>query len=416
VGKELKVPRSAIGMTHKRLVIAPRLSRPDSGSAFVLPPSTFTYAPTASSSKGEVETYAMAPIAGPSRSDNTFHDYTEGASPLDIQAAAATSRRSRRDSQYSAWSEEGSGEMFSGPGHAVNPSSVSRMSHIETGRRSGEWSRARRKSMDSTGAKLERKRSRASTDAVSIEGEDSADDASRSLLHRRVESPPESPTQRTSVFGTLTGYFIRQGTSESVPRRKSLSQRSFTSSRRSRRRSRSRGSLVSEDAVASDEDYDERWGYSSGEEDESDDGETRSMLIQDTSSVNSSMNYDSEPEYAGVSQSLPLLASDPIFGGETHIDIEMPFEELDPPPAGPPSRQTIHIADEDTSIRFVGYEVVTWRQWIWRLACITTAGLLALLGHWFPRLWLRWVAREKAFKDIDGGFVVVEVFEVFLRA
>ena len=29
--------------------------------------------------------------------------------------------------------------------------------------------------------------------------------------------------------------------------------------------------------------------------------------------------------------------------------------------------------------------------------------------HWFPRLWLSWVADEKAFKDMDNGFMVIEV-------
>lgn len=35
-------------------------------------------------------------------------------------------------------------------------------------------------------------------------------------------------------------------------------------------------------------------------------------------------------------------------------------------------------------------------------------GILALLGHWFPRLWLRWVSHEKAFIDSHNGFIVVE--------
>ncbi|EGO26058.1 Ca-transporting ATPase [Serpula lacrymans var. lacrymans S7.9] len=86
----------------------------------------------------------------------------------------------------------------------------------------------------------------------------------------------------------------------------------------------------------------------------------------------------------------------------------MPFDALEAPPAGPPSRQTIYIADEDSTIRFVGYEVIIWRQWLWRLACTISLGIFGLLGHWFPRVWLRWVTKEKAFKDLKHGFVVVE--------
>ena len=32
-----------------------------------------------------------------------------------------------------------------------------------------------------------------------------------------------------------------------------------------------------------------------------------------------------------------------------------------------------------------------------------------LIGHWFPRLWLHWVAREKAFKELSRGYIVIEV-------
>ncbi|KII92069.1 hypothetical protein PLICRDRAFT_103455 [Plicaturopsis crispa FD-325 SS-3] len=85
------------------------------------------------------------------------------------------------------------------------------------------------------------------------------------------------------------------------------------------------------------------------------------------------------------------------------------LDTMAPPPPGPPSRQTIYVADEDSTIRFIGYETVRYRQYLWRLACVLTCGILGLLGHWFPRLWLRWVAREKAFKDTKDGFVVVEV-------
>ncbi|KDQ53585.1 hypothetical protein JAAARDRAFT_137089 [Jaapia argillacea MUCL 33604] len=84
------------------------------------------------------------------------------------------------------------------------------------------------------------------------------------------------------------------------------------------------------------------------------------------------------------------------------------LETLDPPPPGPPSRQTVYLPDEDSTIRFIGYDTSPFRRTMWRFGCILTFGLLGLLAHWFPRLWLRWVAHEKAFKDAKEGFVVVE--------
>ncbi|KAJ7091282.1 Ca-transporting ATPase [Mycena epipterygia] len=89
--------------------------------------------------------------------------------------------------------------------------------------------------------------------------------------------------------------------------------------------------------------------------------------------------------------------------------MDISFALLDEPPAGPPSRQIIYIPDEDNTIRFIGYETIQWRHWLWRFGCIITLGALGLLGHWFPRLWLRWVAHEKAFQDTADGFVVVEL-------
>jgi cation-transporting ATPase 13A2 len=99
--------------------------------------------------------------------------------------------------------------------------------------------------------------------------------------------------------------------------------------------------------------------------------------------------------------------------GKACIDMDFPSEDLDRYPPGPPSRQMIHIPDEDSSVRFTGYETVPWRQHLWRTGCVLTMGLLGLLGHWFPHLWLRWVTREKAFIDLDSGFIVVEVGVAF---
>jgi len=100
---------------------------------------------------------------------------------------------------------------------------------------------------------------------------------------------------------------------------------------------------------------------------------------------------------------------DSVLARETRIDMDISFTLLDAPPPGPPSRQTIYIPDEDSTIRFIGYEAIRWRWCLWKLGCALSAGFLALLGHWFPRLWLRWVAHEKAFISSDNGFIVVEV-------
>jgi cation-transporting ATPase 13A3/4/5 len=171
----------------------------------------------------------------------------------------------------------------------------------------------------------------------------------------------------------------------------------------------SRRSRGSENALA-DDNEDERWGYSSGEED-SEDGSQHSLSpVRDNASITTSMEYDSEPPSSGEgNQSLPLLSFDPMFGGEARIDMDTTFTLLDLPPPGPPSRQTIYIPDEDNTIRFVGYESIPWRSWLWHVSCILTFGILALVGHWFPYLWLRWVARERAFIGGRNGFLVVEV-------
>ncbi len=358
----------------------------------------------------------MTPLAGPSTQTPSY-DYTEGASVLDIDNAVVSNQRSRRDSQYSTmYGDDGEGAIFSGPGHSdfVNPSSVSRMSHIEAGRRSSEgWSRTRRMSQGSRASSrreisrrlsTESQVSRQSTDPGDSDEDDGRSELSRESRSRRVR--PSSPP-RHSVFENIANLFGR-ASSPMRSRRPSFSQRSSTGSL-SRRSQRSRSR--SEYAVETDDEGEERWGYSSGEEEDLD--EAASIQTMDTYpdniSVSASMAYDSDPPSPSASQGLPLLASDQIFGGESRIEMQVPFALLDPPPLGPPSRQTIYIPDEDSTIRLVGYEVVAWRRIVWRIGCVVTFGILGLLGHWFPSLWLKWAAHEKAFSDSHHGFVVVEV-------
>ncbi|CDO77638.1 hypothetical protein BN946_scf184946.g32 [Trametes cinnabarina] len=164
----------------------------------------------------------------------------------------------------------------------------------------------------------------------------------------------------------------------------------------------SRRSDVSSDyAVATDdEDEEERWGYTSNEEDSEEEADIASV-----GRSGSEIDYGSLPPSPGPG--LPLLAGDPIFGSEARIEMGE-LELLSPPPPGPPSRQTLYIADEDAHIRMVGYEPIRWRQWLWWTCCVFSFGILGLLGRWFPRLWLRWVTRECAFINMQRGFVVVE--------
>jgi cation-transporting ATPase 13A3/4/5 len=266
--------------------------------------------------------------------------------------------------------------------------------------------------MDSTGSQRRGLSRRSSEDSqvsrqnTDIEQDSDNDELSSSETRlKRTSTPPSRP----GVFDNIASLFTRTPQATDPPRRRLLSQHSSGSVGRYSRRSR-RSDAGSEHALdVDDDDSQERWGYSSGEEDSSDADESDSgRSISTNMSVPASMQYDSEPP-SPTSQGIPLLASDQIFGGEARIDMGISFALLDAPPPGPPSRQTLYIPDEDNTIRFVGYETIWWRRWLWIFCCIITLGALSLLGHWFPQLWLRWVAREKAFQDATDGFVVVEV-------
>ena len=106
----------------------------------------------------------MAPIVSSPEAGPSSYDYTEGASAIDIGNVLENHRRARRDSQHSTYYDvDGDGAMFSGPGHSINPSSISRMSHLELGRRSSDaWSQTRRKSFDSHSSHKKRRDSKSS--------------------------------------------------------------------------------------------------------------------------------------------------------------------------------------------------------------------------------------------------------------
>ena len=318
----------------------------------------------------------------------------------DIRDAVTINRPSNKDSRYSSYGDDHFGSIFDGPGSVVIPSSVSRMSQDDSRRRSMDFSRPRRTSLG--GRSIDSRRSGAIQRADSGQTVDSDtvshDDVSYvdNWSQRRSRSPPA----RTSVFENIANMFGRSTAESPVQTRRPSLSRGSTSSRRIRRtRSRTSSDYAIDDDMASG---DERWGYSSGEDDE----EAEQSSIQAEITREGGSDLDSYPP---TPTNLPLLLNDPIFGGETRIDMGVEFEPLDPPPPGPPSRQTIYVSDEDVNIRFVGYEVIRMKQALWRVCCILSFGILALLGHWFPRLWLRWVAQERAFMHIERGFVVVEV-------
>lgn len=370
--------------------------------------------------------------------DSPTQDYTDGASQHEIEDALSDSRvpgRFRSDSQvgssYGTIGRANEGAVFDGPANAAVPSSVSRMSHRDMSRdrmrrmSSDRSSRVRlgrhlrRRSEDSIAddRSSERIRRRYSEESV-LTDQGETDDAlsddegpgpSNRSLRRRSPSPEPA---HTGVFGSIANMFgISHSNQETeiAPRRPSLSVRSSVSSKRSQR-SRRRSLTSDAGSAHTSEGGDDRWGYSSGEED-SDPGEEGSLGERGQDNL-SDLDFGSMPP--SPRGSLPNMLSDPIFG-DTRIDMEFTSEPSNPPPPGPPSRQQIYMQEEDVTVRFIGYETVYWYKLLWRIGCFVTFGLLGLLGYWFPRLWLRFVAREKSFLKNRGGFVVVEVSIVINR-
>ena len=342
--------------------------------------------------------HVQTPLRLMASSSGFSYDYTEGASAEQVRDAMTINKPPRMDTQYSSYGEDHFGSIFDGPGNTAIPSSVSRMSQDDSRRRSMDFSRARRssydrRSIDSRRSGIQRTDSVRTVDSDAVSRDDVA--SIDNWSQRRSRSPPARP----SVFENIANIFGRSNVESPVQTRRPSLSRGSTSTRRSRRAySRSTSDYAIDDTASGDE----RWGYSSGEDDE----ESEQDSLEAEITRNGGSDLDSYPP---TPTNLPLLINDPIFGGETRIDMGIEFEPLDPPPLGPPSRQTIYVSDEDVNIRFIGYEVIRVRQVLWRICCIMSFGILALLGHWFPRFWLRWVAEEKAFMHIKHGFVVVEV-------
>ncbi|CAE6532313.1 unnamed protein product [Rhizoctonia solani] len=281
-----------------------------------------------------------------------MHDYTEGASPQDIRAAAQTSSRRRRDSQVgSAYGDDDDeeGAVFGGPQAALVPSSVSSF-HRER----PLWRRdGRRKSIDSRRRSISSRRSigsrRTSIDSHAVSDADglSGDEA--------VESPGIDDTERhgRGMFASFTGLF-RAETQDTRP---GLSRRT------------SEASSVGQ------------WDIPLGSD-------------------------DSGSPLPSPTESLPLVTGNDPFFGDTRIDISPPPSLYDVDATLPESRQNVYVADEDAHLRLTGYVRVPWRNMVWYVLSVVSLGALALVGRWIPTMWLRFVANEVAFPDAE--FVVVE--------
>jgi cation-transporting ATPase 13A2 len=394
------------------------------------------------------------------------YDYAEGASTVEIDEALSgtqpipTGSRTRRDSQVgSAYGGDNgeasaSGAIFDGYGAYAIPSSVTSMHHD----RVITWSHDSRRSITSTRRPHVRRRTDASASSSRISRRDSgereqdindalfasddelegvsaaSDDEdgrpsirSRSSLKQRSMSRHSrklsEPVGR-NVFGSLAGIFSRQ--SLDSPSRPDLSTHRSSVSDTSRRRARSRrtgsDASIASSAGSAHEDVsdEEMWGYSSGEEDIASPDEASSSVTPSYVGEDDSLYTPSEGDIGARSPttSLPILAGagDPIFG-DTRIEMGevLGYQEFSIQPiGGPPSRQRVHLEDEDMTVLFVGCQVITWRKWAWRIATVCTFGLLGLAGLWVPTLWLKWVTRECAFEKLgqDGSgesLVVVEV-------
>ena len=368
---------------------------------------------------------ASAPT-GPERS----FDYTDGASAIEIQhalAERASRPRARRESQIGSGygrrhshsrsisgfrgdDEVADGAVFDGPGSVNFPSSVSTMRYEgpRAQRRSLHESRRTSMDVDAGGdirASVSRRSSMQSVSGGDAEAEDSPEIPRKRSFAResftgsvRNRSPDETTSERQGIFGNIAKLFGRRDSGSRSP---------------VSRRSRSRQGSVAGDQAESpidEEDEDDRWGYLSGEEDIDED---EGAPFRRPEYLSSRESFSRPPSPTG---SLPGMLRDPIFG-DMRLDLGEPTPLDDrPPPPGPPSRQNVYIADEDIELRFLGYELQGSREWMWRIATVLSAGLLGLLGQWFPNTWLNWVAKEKGFKLCSRGIIVVEVCRFLLRS
>lgn len=198
------------------------------------------------------------------------------------------------------------------------------------------------------------------------------------------------------------------------------SRRSFSSHRsRSRpllgRRSSSRSQAHSE-AVSTEDggplsDGDDNWGYSSNEDFDSDRSSTLSRRSFDSDN-NDLLPPSSRPHSPSSPSIMPLQSSDPVFQGhqgetqKSSTEGPRQFASTE----GSKSKQVIILPDEDLSILFIGYATLAWKEFLWWIGCLLSAGILGLVGRWVPRLWVGWVGLETEFVDEKRNqWILVEV-------
>ncbi|QRV79634.1 cation transport ATPase [Ceratobasidium sp. AG-Ba] len=274
--------------------------------------------------------------------------YANATQDIAEVAAIETRGRRRRDSQVSV-----DGAVFDGPQAALFPSSVSSFHHE---RRFGS---RRRQSVDSRRQSMESRRRQSTESQVQSPDEDIA-----LLSSDGEEETPASPklTRQSGMFSSWTGLFRARSPSQAS--RPTLSRRTSAAS-----------NAVSDTSVAG---WDDAFG--------------------------------SEPSASPLpspTASLPILTGggDPFFG-DARIDISPPPSLYDDHAKLPESRQNVYVADEDARLRLTGYLRVGWRNVLWHVMTVLTLGVLALVGRWIPRMWLRFVSKEVPF--MDATFVVVE--------
>src|ERR1700761_6754631 len=265
--------------------------------------------------------------------DAFYQELTQGVSIIEIdEAIQKPQARPRRDSQVGssyAYAEalDHPSAIFDGPGSYNVPSSVSNMYHEgHAGGRMRRMSResSRRLSRDSIPRRLsvESGPRRTSEDALVTDDEEIVGDAPP-----YVGSSPE-PVASTSVFENIATFFGRQAPSDQRGRSQqpSISRRSSKYSSRSSLSSRQSLDRHSREFLS---DSEERWGYSSAEE------ESLSSRVSDEGDK---LSYSSSRPPSRTDD-LPLLSRDPMFG-DTYADNDQILEDfLPPPPPGLPSRQ-----------------------------------------------------------------------------
>ncbi|CED85070.1 ca-transporting atpase [Phaffia rhodozyma] len=366
------------------------------------------------------------------------HDYTEGAGEQDLAEAIEIRGRSdgRRDSM-SGWNGEGEDQqtaIFSGPGSFSVPSSVTTMHHHmnSTPRNSFSLHRSHSRTSISRGQGYDGRRGHSSEAGSTYGG--TGGRRGRNSFNRQDElSGSETDTygsdeeakesKRKSVLGgiaSVLGFRASKdaddeealGGSSNINRKRSFSShRSHSRPSLGRKRSSNRsraGSVALSDRDGSEipsSDEGDNWGYSSNDQDsDSDDARSETYSQQSYRSDNNDLVPIHRSPHSPSSQTVPLLAEDPLFHrtpGTSDIrtakDENTPVEPFPPVDPLSGSKQLIELPDEDLTLLFTGYETVRWKETLWWIGVLFTGGGLGLVGRWVPTLWVDWVGKETEF-------------------